>query len=322
MREATRGYVAALLEESGAGASEALAAEVAAVVALIARYAELKQALEDGGLGPRVRRNILEEVIRDRVSAYAASLVGFVVEVEPPGDLMRTLEGVSQRIEAEQARQPGEPDLDPPAGRKALRERVEGFLLRRLAPSPQSELEEIEDGVFRFARLLDSSRELREVLSDPTVDPDARASVARDLIGTKLAQPGVSAICYAVRSARGREVVATLDAMVDMVAAERGRRVADVQVAWELEPDVEQTLRATLSRLVGRDVELRVRQDPAVLGGMVAIVGDVMVDASVRHRLSQLRDAMLEGKVEVGGTAMPPLAGPNDAGTGEPENHG
>ena len=65
------------------------------------------------------------------------------------------------------------------------------------------------------------------------------------------------------------------------------------QIAW-LEtlvwPEQTERLRQSLNRATGKDVEVKVVVDPSVLGGIMARVGDLVIDGSVRHRLEQLRE--------------------------------
>ncbi len=51
-------------------------------------------------------------------------------------------------------------------------------------------------------------------------------------------------------------------------------------------------LRAALAHATGKDLELKVIVDPSVIGGVVARVGDVVIDGSVARRLASLREAM------------------------------
>jgi F-type H+-transporting ATPase subunit delta len=63
-----------------------------------------------------------------------------------------------------------------------------------------------------------------------------------------------------------------------------------VRSAIELTPEQAERLREALNRATGKDVEVKVVVDPSVLGGVVARVGDLVIDGSVRHRLEQLRE--------------------------------
>jgi F-type H+-transporting ATPase subunit delta len=88
--------------------------------------------------------------------------------------------------------------------------------------------------------------------------------------------------------------VDALDYLVEVAAADRGRRVADVRAAVDLDADERQRLSEALSRTMRRPVELRVRIDPSVLGGIGISVGDTVIDGTVRHRLEQLRESLLQ----------------------------
>jgi len=62
----------------------------------------------------------------------------------------------------------------------------------------------------------------------------------------------------------------------------------------ELDAGERRRLSEALSRIVRRPVELRVRIDPSVLGGISISVGDTVIDGTVRHRLDQLREALMQ----------------------------
>jgi F-type H+-transporting ATPase subunit delta len=68
--------------------------------------------------------------------------------------------------------------------------------------------------------------------------------------------------------------------------------VATVRSAVALDPDEHDRLAASLSALTGRTVEVRVVEDPAVVGGVLVAVGEFMIDATVRLRLERLADAL------------------------------
>ena len=57
-----------------------------------------------------------------------------------------------------------------------------------------------------------------------------------------------------------------------------------------LTADQIERLRDALANATNKDVEVKVVVDPSVLGGVVARVGDVVIDGSVRHRLEQLKE--------------------------------
>ena len=94
-----------------------------------------------------------------------------------------------------------------------------------------------------------------------------------------------------VGTGRARDIPAVVDLVVDHAAKERQREVAEVRSAVDLDDDQRDRLATALKAATGKDVEVKVVVDPAVLGGVVATIGDTVIDGSVRHRLDQLREA-------------------------------
>lgn len=73
----------------------------------------------------------------------------------------------------------------------------------------------------------------------------------------------------------------------DMVLEAQGIAIADVTTAVEMTADERASVERQLSALVGKRIELRARVDPDLIGGLVARIGDQLIDGSV---ISQLRD--------------------------------
>ena len=72
-------------------------------------------------------------------------------------------------------------------------------------------------------------------------------------------------------------------------AAEKDKAVAEVRSAVPLTDDQKTRLAAALANATGKQVEVKVVVDPSVLGGLVATVGDTVIDGTVRSRLDQLK---------------------------------
>jgi F-type H+-transporting ATPase subunit delta len=151
-------------------------------------------------------------------------------------------------------------------------------------------LGEVEDELFRFARVLESSDELRNALTDPHIPASRRQQIVEDLLGDKASSVTTSLISLVVGTGRGRELPAIIDSLVAMSAREANKEVAEIRSAIPLTDDQKQRLAAALSNRLGLEVEVKVIVDPAVLGGVISQVGDTVIDGSVRTRLTQLRE--------------------------------
>ena len=68
--------------------------------------------------------------------------------------------------------------------------------------------------------------------------------------------------------------------------------MAEVRSAIPLTDDQKSRLADALGQATGKQVEVKVIVDPSIKGGLVAQVGDTVIDGSVRRRLEQLRIAL------------------------------
>jgi F-type H+-transporting ATPase subunit delta len=169
--------------------------------------------------------------------------------------------------------------------------RVEAYAHSLLEVSrAEGRVADIEDELFRFARTFEVSDELRMALSDPTLPAERRVAVVEDLLGAKALQTSVALASFIVAAGRAGDLPAIVDRFVELAAAERKRAVAEVRTAIDLTPEQTERLRHALNRATGKDLEIKVVVDPSVLGGVVARVGDFVIDGTVRHRLEQLRE--------------------------------
>jgi F-type H+-transporting ATPase subunit delta len=172
-----------------------------------------------------------------------------------------------------------------------MTERVDAYAdALLLVAKAEGVLGEIEDDLFRFARAFEGSDELRMALTDPALPPARRMAVVEDLMGGKALEASAAAAAFLVGVGRAHELPAIVDRFVEKAAQERQREVAEVRSAIPLDDKQRERLAQALSQATGKTVELKVVVDPTVLGGLVATVGDTVIDGSVRHRLEQLKE--------------------------------
>ena len=171
--------------------------------------------------------------------------------------------------------------------------RIDGYA-RALFEVARAEgtIDEVEDELFRFARSFESSDELRTALTDEQVPAAKRQAIVEDLLGGKATPTTTQLVSMVVGSGRGRDLPAIIDKLVARAANSKDLSVAEVRSAVALTDDQQTRLKAALANATGKQVSLKVIVDPSVLGGIVATVGDTVIDGTVRTRVEQLKSRL------------------------------
>ena len=154
----------------------------------------------------------------------------------------------------------------------------------------EGSLETVEDELFRVARTIEGNDQLRSVLTDQAVPVDRRQGIVEDLLAGKATPITTALVSFVVGAGRGRDLPAIIDKLVEDAAEERKQAVAEVRSAIPLTDDQRSRLAQALSKATGKQVTVKLVVDPSVLGGIVARIGDTVIDGTVRHRLEQLKE--------------------------------
>ncbi len=172
-------------------------------------------------------------------------------------------------------------------------QRIDGYA-RALFEIARAEgtIDEVEDELFRFARSYESSDALRNALTDEMIPAGKRQAIVEDLLGGKATSTTTQLVSMVVGSGRGRDLPAIIDKLVERASNSKDLEVAEVRSAVALTDDQQDRLKAALANATGKAVNLKVIIDPSILGGIVATVGDAVIDGSVRTRVDQLKSRL------------------------------
>ena len=157
--------------------------------------------------------------------------------------------------------------------------------------STEGHVDEVEDELFRFARIVEGNDDLRMTLANPGLPLDQRAAIVDELLENR-ALPDHAGDHDVPR--RRRAVATTCPrsstSSSSSPAQNREHAIAEVRSAVALDDAQKQRIADALSRSTGKHVEVKVVIDESVLGGIVATIGDTVIDGTVRHRLDQLKE--------------------------------
>jgi F-type H+-transporting ATPase subunit delta len=236
-----------------------------ALADLVDHEPRLRKALTDPAVSADAKRSLLGNLVRDRVSDLALTVAEDVV-----GARLREHELTE--------------DLDALAAEAVF-----------AAADRAGDLERVEDEVFRFSRIYAQAGELRQALTDPVLPLDAKQAVAAELLTGKASDETLLLVRQLIARGRAHDLDRALAGMAAMAAARRGRVVAEVRSAVELDEGRRQRLAAALQEAVGRPVELHLVLDPTVVGSLAVRVGDELYDGTVRRQLETARERLLAG---------------------------
>ena len=171
-------------------------------------------------------------------------------------------------------------------------EKIQGYAQAILAvASAESNGAQVEDEIYRFSQVLQSSDELKSTLSDASIPSARRQQIVEDLLDGQVTQTTVALVSMVVAAGMGSDIKAIADKVVGLGAESRDKAVAEVYSVVDLSSDQQQRLAAALKSATGKDVEMKIIIDESVMGGLLVQIEDEVIDGTVRTRLKQLREA-------------------------------
>ena len=252
--------VAAVDAALDAGADPAtMGEELFGLAALLDDQPALRRLLTDPGVEADRKADLVRSLLRGRVSESAAQVmvVAGGRRWAAGRDLANALEQAGVTAHVAQAERDGQ-------------------------------LEDLEDELFRFSRIVEGEPALREALGDRTAPASAKRTLLDALLGGRASDPAQRLLAQAI-TGRHRSFFAAVAAYQRIAAARRNRLVATVRVAASLSEQHKQRLARALQGVYGHDVHLNVIVEPPLLGGARVTVGDEVIDSTVATRLADAR---------------------------------
>ena len=160
------------------------------------------------------------------------------------------------------------------------------------AAQEQGRVEAVQGDLGAFADAVEGSPELAAFLSNPQVDPAAKAGVLGEL--SEGADELVRNFLHLI-AAKGRagQVAGIRDEFQALVDRAQGRIAVELTTAFELSDEEAAAIVSQIEQASGQSVEAVRKVDPALIGGMVLQAGSLRVDASVRGRIERLRQGLV-----------------------------
>jgi F-type H+-transporting ATPase subunit delta len=155
-------------------------------------------------------------------------------------------------------------------------------------------VEEVQAELEDFRRMVADVPELRSLVENPQLDPQAKRAALADLLADadELVRNFLLLLAEKGRIGQLDEIADELDALV---AREQGRLNVELTTAYELSDAEADAILRKIQQSSGRTVEATRKVDPGLVGGIVLQAGSLRVDASVRGRLERLQRVLVKG---------------------------
>ena len=170
------------------------------------------------------------------------------------------------------------------------------FALFELAREANA-VDAVKTDLERFDALIAETPDLARLVRSPVFSSEDQLKA----LGPILDRSGIGGLAaqFIKLCAANRRLFAIRDmvrAYRELVARQKGEATANVTVAEQLKPEHLAALRAALKAVSGKDVDLDVKIDPAIIGGLIVKLGSRMVDTSLRTKLNAIKHAMKEAR--------------------------
>lgn len=234
--------------------------ELFAVMRLLVEQPSLRRPLADPSVPASARTALADQLLSSQLGRPTLDLVSEVVSARwsRPLDMVEALEVLARRATLGVAEKDGS-------------------------------LDEVEDQLFRFGRILDREPELNGLLTDRATPVDKRTALLTSVLGNKVSPVTATLLTQTVRTPRGRSLDLAAEELSELAAARRDRYVAHITTSVRLTSQQENRLTESLTRLYARPISLQVELDPDLLGGLVVRVGGELIDGSVAGKLADAR---------------------------------
>ncbi|MFC4943892.1 F0F1 ATP synthase subunit delta [Pseudonocardia sp. GCM10023141] len=250
----------AIIDGASATELERIGDDLFGVLRLLLTEIPLRRSLSDPAVAGAARSGLADQLLNGKISRGALDVVSELVAARwsQSSDLVAALESLARQATLAVAEKNGA-------------------------------LEEVEDELFRFGRILDREPQLNSLLSDGSTPAGERVQLLDTVLGTKVTPVTKALLGQTVRTPRGRSIDLAAEELSELASARRDRFVAHVSTPVRLTAEQEQRLADSLSRIYGRAISLQVELDPDLLGGLVVRVGGELIDGSIAGKLAAAR---------------------------------
>ena len=156
-------------------------------------------------------------------------------------------------------------------------------------------LSQVEDQSLSILSLISSSKDFSNLIKDPTNNQDDLLKVINDISdNNKFESLLKSFLSFLITKRRFFYVEQILKSFIETCSQKRGELKAELKSAKELSSDEISKITDELTKNFSSKIKLNYKHDESLIGGLVVQVGSTMVDTSIKNKLQQIENRMIE----------------------------
>ncbi|MEN6620149.1 MAG: ATP synthase F1 subunit delta, partial [Smithella sp.] len=161
----------------------------------------------------------------------------------------------------------------------------------------EKKIEGYYDELVKFSSVVSQDRSLRVFLANPVFEQRVKKNVVEKIIGKLQLSPMTINFLKLLADKKRIEVLPDIATCYRQMMDEVLKRVrVNVKTAFPLSEEMQTYIKNGLEKMTGRQVEINLEKDPALLGGIVIGVGDTLYDGSIKNQLNNMRNLLGEAR--------------------------
>ena len=159
-------------------------------------------------------------------------------------------------------------------------------------------LEAVSGELEAIVGYLEKAPEVEEALVSPVYPADLKGTIIEEILKAIEAGPELRKFLELLVERRRIQVIRAIQQCYqEFMDEEMGVKRAVVTTAIPMPQDLTEKLKDILAKITGKDVVLELREDPSIIGGVVAHIGDMVWDGSIRSQLQGFKESIGRGEL-------------------------
>jgi F-type H+-transporting ATPase subunit delta len=156
------------------------------------------------------------------------------------------------------------------------------------------ETNEVTKELIDFERMMSENPQLRDVFASPVIATERKRAVLDELLARiRPRQTTANFLRLLLDNSRLHDLDQMLNALSRELDARMNIVSAEVTTAREIGQQEKAALQSQLKAATGKEVRLQFRTDPAIIGGVVARIGSLVYDGSIKNQLAQMKRRLM-----------------------------